>query len=119
MRLQQLFDTYHDHAQFYWIYIREAHPSDGMRPARHVEIAQPRTFEQRTDIATTCSANLKLTIPVLIDDMEDKVSRAYNAWPDRLFILGPDGAVAYRGNRGPRGFDVDDLERALRTMLKL
>ena len=64
-----------------------------------------------------CTAAIKLTIPMVIDDMENSVSKAYNAMPDRLFILGGDGNVAYRGNRGPRGLDVDEMERELRRIL--
>ncbi|MHC4134849.1 MAG: hypothetical protein ACYTDU_18365 [Planctomycetota bacterium] len=31
----------------------------------------------------------------------------------RLFVLGADGKTAYRGERGPRGFRVAELEKAL------
>jgi Ni,Fe-hydrogenase III small subunit len=61
---------------------------------------------------------LKLTIPVLVDDMKDTVSKAYNAMPDRLFILAADGTIAYRGERGPRGFKVQEMEEALKTLLE-
>lgn len=103
MRLQKVYDRYKDRADFYWIYIREAHASDGPRPANHVRIEQPTTLERRQEVATSCAAHLNLTIPVLVDDMKDTVSKAYDAWPDRLFILGADGKVAYRGGHGPRG----------------
>ncbi|MBI2151050.1 MAG: hypothetical protein HYU27_10675, partial [Acidobacteria bacterium] len=41
----------------------------------------------------------------------------YNALPDRLFILNVDGTVAYRGDRGPRGFNVDEMEQALAKLV--
>ena len=56
-------------------------------------------------------------MPFLVDDMHDTVSKAYNAKPDRLFILGADSRIAYRGERGPRGFQVDALEAALKQIL--
>ncbi len=93
--------------------MREAHPSDGLRPARHVSVAQPTSFYGREQVAITCAAHVKLTIPVLVDDMEDSVARAYNALPDRLFVLSADGKIAYRGERGPRGFNVAEMEKAL------
>ncbi|MBM3837878.1 MAG: hypothetical protein FJ398_07920 [Verrucomicrobia bacterium] len=117
MRLQEVYDCFKDRADFYWIYVREAHPSDGFRPARHVSIEQPTTFGRRTQVASTCSADLKLTIPVLVDDMEDTVAKAYNALPDRLFILNSEGTIAYRGDRGPRGFKVDEMEQALAKLV--
>ena len=57
-------------------------------------------------------------MPVLVDDMQDTVAKAYNAMPDRLFIVKADGTIGYRGNRGPRGFDVDEMEKALVKLLK-
>lgn len=52
-------------------------------------------------------------MPVLVDDMQDSVAKAYNAMPDRLFVVKSDGTIGYRGDRGPRGFDVDAMAKAL------
>ena len=61
---------------------------------------------------------IELTMPQLVDDMKDTVAQAYNAMPDRLFILGADGKIAYRGARGPRGFKVTEMKQALQKLLK-
>jgi hypothetical protein len=45
--------------------------------------------------------------------MDDSVSRAYGAWPDRLYVLGADGRVIYRGGPGPFGFLPDELAKVL------
>lgn len=82
-----------------------------------MKIDQPKTYERRKEVAGKCIADLKLTMPVLVDDMQNTVANAYHAKPDRLFILGADGKIAYRGDRGPRGFDVDELGTALKTIL--
>lgn len=60
---------------------------------------------------------MNLKIPLLVDDMDNTVANAYKAWPDRLFILAADGTVAYAGARGPRGFDVAEMEAALKALL--
>ena len=91
---------------------------DSPRPARHIKIEQPKTFAERTEVAHSCSSALSLTLPMLVDDMENTVAKAYNAFPDRLFILGADGRIAYRGDRGPRGFKVDEMEKALQKLLQ-
>jgi len=96
--------------------VREAHATDSARPAKHVEIEQPKTFERRLEVARKCSAAVSLEIPQLVDDMQDTVGKAYNALPDRLFILGADGKIAYRGDRGPRGFKVEEMAQALRKL---
>lgn len=102
---------------FHWIYIREAHAADGPRPSRTVRIDQPTTYARRTEVARTCSSALKLTIPLLIDDMENTAALAYDAWPDRLYLLAPGGKIAYAGQPGPWGFRVDELEAALATAM--
>lgn len=83
-----------------------------------MKIEQPKTYEKRQEVATSCSAALKLDIPILVDDMEDTVSVAYAAWPDRLFIVTADGKVAYAGGPGPWGFKVDEMTAALENILK-
>jgi hypothetical protein len=62
--------------------------------------------------------DLKLTMPLLVDDMKNTVGNAFHGHPDRLFILSPDGKIAYRGERGPRGFNVDEMTAALKKLLK-
>lgn len=108
-----MYETYRDRVDFHWIYIREAHALDSPRPSRAVRIYQPTTYERRKEVAKTCSSALKLTIPLLVDSMENTVALAYDAWPDRLYLLAPGGKIAYAGQPGPWGFRVDELEAAL------
>jgi hypothetical protein len=77
-----------------------------------------KTIEDREKAATTCVAALDLKIPVLLDDMKDSVATAFHGHPDRLFILSPDGTIAYRGEKGPRGFNVTEMKTALVKILK-
>ena len=116
MRLQEVYAKYRDKADFWWVYVREAHPKDRPRPASHVELEQPTSFERRLEVATTCSGEISLAIPQVVDDMAATAARAYNALPDRLFVL-RGGKVVYRGERGPRGFKVDEMEQALARLL--
>ena len=99
------------------MYIREAHPQDGRRPNDDVKIEQPKTLARRNEVAGACVKDLKLGMPVLVDDMDDTVARAFNAMPDRLFIVKADGTIGYRGDRGPRGFDVDAMATSLAAIL--
>lgn len=45
--------------------------------------------------------------------MQDTANTAYGAWPDRLYLVGRDGRIAYKGGRGPSGFRPEALEEAL------
>ena len=117
MRLQDTYEKYKDRADFYWVYVREAHASDSARPSRQIKIAQHKTLDDRKEAAEKCVANIKLEIPLLLDDMKNTVGDAFHGHPDRLFILSPKGTIAYRGDRGPRGFDVNEMRSALETIL--
>ncbi len=116
MRLQKAYETFGKQANFYWVYIREAHPLGSSRPSP-LQIEQPKTFERRQEVAITCSVNLNLTIPMLVDDIDDTVSRAFDAMPDRMYIIGKDGRIAYKGGRGPREFSVPEMQEALQKLI--
>ena len=60
---------------------------------------------------------LELSIPTLIDDMENSTDLKYYALPDRLYLIGRDGRVAYRGGPGPFGFVAAELEYAIESYL--
>jgi len=52
-------------------------------------------------------------VPTLVDEMDYAVMTAYAAWPDRLYLVGLDGHVAYAGGVGPFGFKPTELKRAI------
>ena len=56
---------------------------------------------------------LALTLPALVDEMDDAVSEAWAAMPERLYVVGRDGRIAYKGDLGPLGFDPDGWEQAI------
>ena len=113
-------NTYKDAAQFLVIYIKEAHPADDwpMRVSRRLKYIQdPTTIFERFQVASTCVADLKLSIPTLIDSMEDAACAAYKGHPDRLYVVGKDGKIVYHGAPGPMGFRPRDMENALKFEL--
>ncbi len=54
-----------------------------------------------------------IPIPAIIDQLDDRVNKDYVAHPDRLYLVGKDGKIAYAGAKGPRGFKPDELEQAM------
>jgi len=99
------------------VYIQEAHPTDGWQVESNEQegilFAQPTTDGERADVAQVCSLKLELSIPPLLDDMGNSTDRKYYALPDRLYLIGRDGRVVYRGAPGPFGFVASELERAM------
>ena len=113
VRLQAMYEKYAMKVDFYWVYIQEAHATDGRRPSKTIKIALHKTLEDRRKAALGCSKVSPLKATVLLDDMQDSVSKAYSALPERFFVLGVNGKVAYAGKRGPRGIDLDALEKSI------
>ncbi len=103
------------------VYIREAHPTDGWQVESNekegVLYAQPSALEERVEVAHACALRLELSIPTLIDDMDDSTDRKYYALPDRLYLVGRDGHIAFRGAPGPFGFIAAELEKGITTYL--
>ena len=99
------------------VYIREAHAIDSRSPmggGNAPLMEDPVSVLERMKAAETCMTKLALEpIPALIDDMEDSVNGNYGAWPDRLYLIGKDGRIAFRGGPGPFFFIPDELEKAI------
>ena len=102
------------------IYIREAHPTDGWQISvpGQVQFADPKTIEERRALAGQCEDAVRQGITTLVDEMDDAVMTAYAAWPDRLYLVGLEGEVAYAGGIGPFGFKPGELKQAIDEYLE-
>lgn len=86
----------------------------GKRPL----VEDPLHLGERRGVAQVCRRALELEgLPAVVDDVDDQVALAYDAWPSRLVLVDRDGKVAYQSMRGPYGLDPDELEGALRELL--
>jgi len=99
------------------VYVREAHPTDGwqlgVNKREGVLFSQPTSLEERVDVAHEMCTKLELSIPTLIDAMDNKVGQTYAAFPDRLYLVGNDGNIVYKGAPGPFGFKPKELRAAI------
>ena len=120
--LEELQRTYREDVAFFVVYIKEAHPEDGWVLDRNrradVSVNDPATDEERAGVAESCALRMRLTLPVLIDRMDNAVASAYGGWPDRMYLIGRDGRVAFQGEEGPFGFKPAELEAAIRAELR-
>jgi type I thyroxine 5'-deiodinase len=60
---------------------------------------------------------LALEMPALVDEMDDAVATAYAGMPERLYLIGRDGRIAYKGGVGPMFFQPGDWEQAIAKYL--
>jgi alkylhydroperoxidase family enzyme len=112
-----LHQRFKDRVQFVAVYVREAHPTDGWRMESNdragISLSQPKELLERVGVAQQCCAALEITMPMVVDEMNDRVGHAYSGMPDRLYLLDKNSNVVYKGGRGPFGFKVGELEQAV------
>ncbi len=96
------------------VYIKEAHPEDEWQMDSNVNgevvYRQPKTDEERVALARTFVSDMNVETPVLVDDIQNTASICYAAWPERLYVIGTDGIIKYKGGMGPMDFKTDELE---------
>jgi type I thyroxine 5'-deiodinase len=101
--------------------IKEAHPEDEwqMDVNEETEICypQPKTLEKRVVIANDFTTRFSYRMPLVVDPIDNPADEAYAAWPERLYVIGEDGRVAYKGGTGPFNFNPDELETWLEANL--
>ena len=115
--LEDLHDRHGAGVEFLIVYVREAHPEDGWvleaNREQGIEVVDPASGEERAAVASTCALELRTRIPVAIDGVDDAVALAYGGWPDRLYLVGRDGRIAFQGGEGPFGFVPAELAAAI------
>jgi hypothetical protein len=103
------------------MYIREAHPTDGWQVPVNVRdkilIPDPKTLAERQKVAKDFAAQFKVSLPILVDSLDDQVEKAYAGWPDRFYVIDSEGRIAYKGGPGPGGFKVQDIPPVLDKLL--
>ena len=109
-----MYAKYSKDVEILMVYIREAHAIDGASPMTSVLMEEPVNDLERFQNAKVCVTKMELDmIPAVIDRIDNRVDAAYSAKPDRLYLVGKDGKIAYAGGRGPFGFSVPQLTAAI------
>ena len=107
-------ERYADRAVFRTVYIKEAHPEDEWQMDSNEEedvcYRQPRSFDDRLTIARDFAERFDYPMPLLVDGMDNGAMHLYSGWPERFYIVGADGVIAYKGEPGPFGFQPDEVE---------
>ena len=118
--MERLYSQYKDRVEFFVVYVQEAHPTDGWQVESNIDenilFRQHRNYEEREDAAQSCTIGLQISIPTLVEEMDNAIDEAYGAAPERLYLIGKDGRVVYHGGAGPHFFDLDELDEALQRL---
>ena len=101
-----MYVKYGDQVWFIIIYTIEAHPVGSPSPYSGKEwtgpasmdkegcaLTQPATYEERVAQASQMSEELGLTVPVLIDEMDNAVWCTYGPAPNTAYLIDTDGTI--------------------------
>ena len=83
------------------IYTREAHPISGRPSAFSYDaegnpIDQPTTYEERVTMARKTIEEAGLSMPVLVDEIDNPLWCTYGRMPNNAYLIGMDGRVVTR-----------------------
>lgn len=90
------------------VYIREAHPDQ----LEETDLPPAEAQQQYAELLRTTHG---LQMPVLLDNLQGDAATAYGAWPERAYVIGVSGAVAYASSfpGGPNRMIPHELAWAL------
>jgi peroxiredoxin len=98
--MEQLKTDYGIRAQFFIVYTKEAHPSGGWEVDRNkdqeISIEQPASADARRQTAQMTRDKLKLTVPIVLDTMDDQVAAKFGAGENSAVVIDRDGRLAAR-----------------------
>jgi Spy/CpxP family protein refolding chaperone len=87
-------------AFFLIVYTREAFPAGDKNVERNrdegVNIPQAVSLDDRKAQALEAQRELRITIPMAVDSMDDSVSNAFGSYPNATIVIGKDGKIAAR-----------------------
>lgn len=119
--MNSIYNRYKEQVEFFLVYVREAHPTDGWQVDANVEekilFRQHQSFEEREEVAGTCAIALNIETPTLVEEIDNGIDDAYGAAPVRQYVIGKDGNVVYHGGAGPHFLDLDEWEQAIKSTI--
>ena len=68
----------------------------------------PKNRRRRVSIALRQNTAVGETT-ILVDDITNIANAAYAAWPERIYVIAPDGRITYKGGMGPFYFDPEEI----------
>lgn len=108
--MEEIYDQFRDQVEFFVAYVQGAHPTDGWQTESSIEegvlFRQHQSCQEREEVTQPCSLDLHITLPILVEEMDNAVDEAYGAAPECLYVIGVGGNVAYKGCAGPHFFNL-------------
>jgi len=111
-KLPDLLERYASFIDFLAVYITEAHAKDEWPAGKSSTCTQPTTNQERMDLAKALLDSRKLSIPMLVDPIENGFEKAFAAWPIRFYVV-HGGKVLFKSQPDGIGYNLHDVLNCL------
>jgi len=88
----------------------EAHAADEWPLGTKVVVNQHKTVQERIEAAKQLQKNYSVTMPVVVDDIDNPFHEAYAAWPERYYIVDAESKLASIAVPGTLGYTSEHVE---------
>ena len=95
------------------VYVCEAHSYLGETENVRKTVKMSHRVRSALDLAR----QLSLSIPVLVDPMDNRTYNAYKVYEAAFFVLDSQGRQAFRSGEVPHGLRPDQVEAALKRLV--
>ncbi len=86
--MERLYSQYKDRMELFVVYAQESHPTDGWQVDSNVQdevyYRQHQSYDEREEVAQSCTIGLHISIPTVVEEMDNAIDEAYGAAPERL-----------------------------------
>jgi len=114
---EHLYNKYRERAIFLVVYITEAHAKDEWPVGKTISFCdQPKTLSERCELARKYSYDNNMTIPVVVDTMDNAFESVFAAWPVRFYVI-KNGELVFKAqpNKEQYAYDPTELSKWLRS----
>ncbi len=87
---------YHDkNVEFFVVYSREPHAGERKYFRKY---SQHTSYEQKLNYACELVQEFEMKVPVLVDDLGEKTSKAFGWMPNMVYVIDKGGKIAYKAS---------------------
>lgn len=86
--LNDLYEDFFDEVEFFFVYVREAHPGE--------ELGPHKTISDKLRAAEMFRDAEEVEMPIIVDDLNGRIHRKYGKAPNPTYLIDRSGRIAFR-----------------------
>jgi hypothetical protein len=118
--LHEALKQFGDRVQLLAVYISEAHAADEWPVGKAIScVNQPKSIEERVQVAKRFVAKHDYQIPMLVDNMDNTFLTTFAPWPYRYYAI-HNGRLVFKAqpDAEARGYPIPGLVNLIKSLAK-